>query len=155
MPISANDWKAWCVRLSLVGHKMQLEGKLLSGEACDFSKYQGKVLLIEFWVSWRQACAAEISKLRTIYDQYHDQGFEIIGFACDYRREDAEKFLHEYEMPWATVYGEKGPSPTFELYGIMTFPTGILIGKDGSVIALNVSADELGKQLEKLLGPAK
>ena len=45
----------------------------------------------------------------------------------------------------------KGPGPTFEYYAIMTFPTGILIGKDGSVIALNVTADELGKQLEKLL----
>ena len=100
-------------------------------------------------MSWRQACAAEISKLRTIYDQYHDQGFEIIGFACDYRREDAEKFLHENEMPWATVYGEKGPSPTFELYGIMTFPTGILIGKDGSVIALNVRRRRTGQTIGK------
>ena len=36
-------------RLSLLGNKMQLEGKLLSGEDFDFSKYQGKVVLIDFW----------------------------------------------------------------------------------------------------------
>jgi thiol-disulfide isomerase/thioredoxin len=142
-------------RLSLLGHKMQLEGKLLSGEALDFSKYQGKVVLIEFWVSWRQSCAAEMPKLKKIYDQYHDKGFEIIGFGCDYRREDVEKFVKENEMPWATVYGDKGPSPAFEHYGIMNFPMGILIGKDGNVKQLNVDTAELGKELEKLLGPAE
>ena len=142
-------------RLSLLGQNMQLEGNLLSGGTIDFSKYEGRVVLVEFWVSWRQACTAEIAKLRKTYDQYHAEGFEIVALACDYRREDAEKFLHENQMPWATVYGDKGPSPTFEYYGIMTFPTGILIGKDGKVIALNVTADELDKQLEKLLAPAK
>ncbi len=142
-------------RLALVGHKMQLEGKLISGEAFDFSKYEGKVVLVEFWVSWRRACRMELAKLRKLYGQYHDKGFEIIGFGCDYRREDAEDFVRENPMPWPTVYGDKAPSPTFEYYGIMTFPMGILIGKDGNVIKLNVNADDLEKELEKLLGPAK
>ena len=142
-------------RLSLLGHKMQLEGKLLSGEAFDFSKYQDKVVLLEFWVSWRQSCAAEVPKLKKIYEKYHDKGFEIVGFGCDYRREDVEKFVQENNMPWATVYGDKGPSPTFEYYGIMSFPTGILVGKDGNVKQLNVDASELDKELEKLLGPAE
>jgi thiol-disulfide isomerase/thioredoxin len=142
-------------RLSLLGHNMQLEGKLLSGEAFDFSKYQGKVVLIDFWVSWRQTCAAEVPKLKKIYEAYHDKGFEIVGFGCDYRREDVEKFVHENEMPWATVYGDKGPSPVFEYYGVMNFPMGILIGKNGNVIKLNVDAAELDKELEKLLGPVK
>jgi thiol-disulfide isomerase/thioredoxin len=142
-------------RLSLLGHKLQLEGKLLSGEAFDFSKYQGKVVLIDFWVSWRQTCAAEVPKLKKIYNQYHDKGFEIIGFGCDYRREDVEKFVKENNLPWATVFGDKGPSPAFEYYGIMNFPMGILVGKDGNVTQINVDAADLGKELEKLLGPAE
>ncbi len=142
-------------RLSLLGHKIQLEGKLLSGEAFDFSKYQGKVVLIDFWVSWRQTCAAEVPKLKKIYEKNHDKGFEIIGFGCDYRREDVEKFVQENNMPWATVYGDNGPSPTFEYYGVMNFPIGILVGKDGNVKQLNVNTAELGKELEKLLGPAE
>ncbi len=142
-------------RLSLLGQKMKLEGKLLSGEAFDFSKYQGKAVLIDFWVSWRQTCAAEVPKLKKIYGEYNDKGFEIIGFGCDYRREDVEKFVQENQMPWATVYGDKGPSPTFEYYGVMSFPMGILVGKDGNVKQLNVDTAELGKELEKLLGPAE
>lgn len=142
-------------RLSLLGNKMKLEGKLLSGEAFDFTPYQGKVVLIDFWASWRQASAADLPELKKIYELYHDKGFEIIGVACDYRREDVERFIKGYEHPWATVYGDKGPSPTFVYYGILTFPTMMLLDKDGKVKELNVSADELGKKVEKLLGPAE
>jgi thiol-disulfide isomerase/thioredoxin len=141
-------------RLSLLGKKMELEGKLLSGEAFDFWKYQGKVVLIDFWVSWRQSCAAEVPKLKAIYEKYHDKGFDIVGFGCDYRREDVEKFVQENGIPWATVYGDKGPSLTFEYYGVMSFPMAILIGKDGKVKQLNVDMAELDKELDKLLGPA-
>ena len=142
-------------RLSLLGDKMQLEGELLSGEAFDYSKYQGKVVLINFWASWRQACLADLPKLKKYYELYHDKGFEIIGFSCDYRREDAEIFVQENKIPWATVYGEKRPSPTIEYYGVMTIPMMILVGKDGNVTDLNVNIDDLPKQLEKILGPAE
>jgi thiol-disulfide isomerase/thioredoxin len=142
-------------RLSLLGNKMQLEGKLLSGEDFDYSKYQGKVVLINFWASWRHACAADLPILKKNYKLYHDKGFEIIGFGCDYKREDMELFVKNNQIPWTTVYGDNGPSPTFEYYGIMTFPTMILIGKDGNVKEMNVGSDELGKKLEELFGPAE
>ena len=137
--------------MSLLGNKIRLEGKFLSGEAFDLSKYQGKVLLINFWATWRGHCVSELPELKKIYEKYRDKGFDIIGFSCDYRREDVEKFVQEHSIPWATVYGDKGPSPTVEFYGILTIPTMILLDKQGKVIDLNVSIEELDKKLEKLL----
>jgi len=142
-------------RLSLLGNKMQLEGELFSGKLFDFSIYEGKVVLVDFWATWRKPCLEELPKLKKIYDLYHDKGFDIIGVSCDYRREDVEKFAEEKKIPWAVVYGSRGPSPTVEYYGILTIPTMILIGKDGNVKQLNVSVDDLTKQLEKLLAPAE
>jgi thiol-disulfide isomerase/thioredoxin len=142
-------------RLSLPGNKMKLEGKYFSGGEFDFAPYQGKVVLVDFWASWRQSCASDVPKLKKLYDLYHDKDFEIIGIACDYRREDVARFVKLYELPWPTVYADKGPSPTFEYYGILTFPTMILLDKDGKVIELNVTTDELPKKLEKLLAPAE
>ena len=39
-------------RLSLVGQKMKIEGKLLDGATFDWSKYLGKVVLVDFWATW-------------------------------------------------------------------------------------------------------
>jgi thiol-disulfide isomerase/thioredoxin len=140
-------------RLSLLGQKMELEGKLLSGENLEISKYKGKVLLVDFWATWCGPCIVEIPNLKKNYETYHDKGFDILGFSCDYRREDLEKFVKEKEIPWAIVYGDDGPSPTVDFYGIMGIPTCILIDKDGNVIDLNARGEELDKQLEKLFGP--
>ncbi len=142
-------------RLSLLGQKMQLEGKLLSGESFDFAKYKGKVVLVNFWATWCGPCLAELPNLKKDYETYHDKGFDIIGFSCDFRREALETFLQENEIPWAIVYGDNGPSPTVDYYGILGIPTMILVGKDGKVIEVNASGKVLGQQLEKLLGPTK
>ncbi|MGW8256141.1 MAG: TlpA family protein disulfide reductase [Thermoguttaceae bacterium] len=140
-------------RLTLPGKQMQLEGKLLSGEKLDFAKYLGKVVLVDFWASWCGPCRAQMPLIKKLYETYHDKGFEIIGFSCDRSREDLEKFLQEAHIPWAIVYGDKGPSPTVDYYGVFRMPTTVLLGKDGKVIELDLRADELESQLKKLLGP--
>jgi thiol-disulfide isomerase/thioredoxin len=139
-------------RLALLGNKIRLEGKFLSGETFDLSKYEGKIVLVDFWASWRGRCVADLPELRKVYEKYRDKGFDLVGFACDYRREDVEKFLREHSVPWPTVYGENGPSPAVEYYGILTIPTMILLDRDGKVIDLNVRLEELDKRLEKLIG---
>ena len=39
-------------RLTLLGNEMKIEGKLLDGTAFDWSKYAGKVVLVDFWATW-------------------------------------------------------------------------------------------------------
>jgi thiol-disulfide isomerase/thioredoxin len=142
-------------RLGLMGQAMKLEGNLLSGETFDFSKYLGKVVLVDFWATWCGPCVQELPNLKKYYELYHNKGFEIISISCDQNREDLEKFIKEKDIPWANVYGEKGPSPTVEYYGILGIPTMVLIDKDGKVINLQARGEELGKMLEKLLGPSE
>ena len=141
-------------RLALLGQPMKLDGVLLSGDKFDSSKFLGKVVLVDFWASWCGPCIKELPNLKKNYELYHDKGFEIVGMSCDQSRADMEKFIKEQNIPWINVYGEKGPSPTVEYYGILGIPTMILIDKDGKVINLQARGEELGKLLEKLLGPA-
>ena len=140
-------------RLSLPGNQMQLEGKLLTGEQLDYAKYKGKVVLVDFWATWCSACLAEIPNLKKNYEVYHDKGFDIIGFSCDYMRKDLEQFVKEKDIPWAIVFGDDEPSPTVEYYGILGVPMMLLVGKDGSVIDLDIRGEQLGKRLEEILGP--
>jgi hypothetical protein len=87
------------------------------------------------------------------YEAYHDKGFDIIGLSCDQNQETVEKFAKEKEIPWAIVYGDKAPSPSFDYYGISGIPTMILVGKDGKVISTSARGEELDKLLETQLGP--
>jgi thiol-disulfide isomerase/thioredoxin len=140
-------------RLTLVGQKMKVEGTILGGGVLDWSKYAGKVVLVDFWATWCGPCLRELPNVIKIYELYHGRGFEVIGVSCDHNREDLEKFLQENAIPWPVLYGDNGPSPTVEYYGITGIPTMILVGANGNVISITARGPQLRQELEKLLGP--
>jgi len=140
-------------RLTLPGNEIKIEGKLLGGEPFDWSKYAGKVVLVDFWATWCGPCLAEIPKLLKYYEAYHEKGFEIIGISCDQRLSDLEKFIDERKIPWPIVYGDDKPSPTVQYYGVMSIPTMILVGRDGKVISITARGPILKAELAKIFGP--
>ena len=142
-------------RLSLVGNPMTIEGTILGGGPFDWSKYQGKVVLVNFFATWSAPCRQEIERIKKSYDRYHDKGFDVVGISCDRNRAMLDKFIKDKKLPWSIVYGDRKPSPTIVYYGIHKIPQLILVGKDGKVITLNAHGDRLVKELEKLLGPAE
>jgi thiol-disulfide isomerase/thioredoxin len=142
-------------RLSLVGKEMKIEGKLLDKKEFDWSKYAGKVVLVDFWATWAGPCVAEIPNMKKCYNLYHAKGFDIIGLSCDRNLADLEKFVKKKNIPWAVVFGDGKPSPTVSYYGIMSIPTMVLVGKDGKVVSLNARGEKLKEELAKLLGPVE
>jgi len=142
-------------RLTLLGKEMKVEGTILGGGKLDWSKYRGRVVLVDFWATWCGPCLQQIPVMKKNYELYRDQGFEIIGISLDDDRERLEGFVTGEKIPWPIVFGEDGPSPTVNYYAVMSIPQMILVDKSGKVVSLEARGPELGRQLEKLLGPAK
>lgn len=142
-------------RLALPGNEIEIKGLLLDGEKFDWSKYEGKVVLIDFWSTWSGTSVAELRKIKKYYDRYHDKGFEIVGVSCDKQPEELKKFVAAREIPWPIVYNKDKPSPSVKYYGITKIPTKILVGRDGKVISLNARGQKLKQELIGIFGPAK
>lgn len=56
--------------------------KRLDGSEEDLSKYKGKVVMVVN-VASRCGLTPQYKGLQAIYDQYHDRGFEILGFPAN------------------------------------------------------------------------
>jgi thiol-disulfide isomerase/thioredoxin len=134
-----------------------LEGALLGGGALDWTQYQGKVVLVDFWASWCGPCQAELPNVLEMYRAYHDKGFEVIGICLDDEPEPAEAFLKKQQIPWKTLFSDDPQrrgweDPRAVEYGVTGIPLAILLDREGRVVSMNARGEELGRQLQQLLG---
>jgi thiol-disulfide isomerase/thioredoxin len=140
-------------RYDLPGNEIKVEGKLPDGQPFDWTRYKGKVVLVNFWASWDGTSVADLSKLQKLYDAYNAKGFDIVSVSCDHRAADLQKFLKEKKLSWAVVYGGDKPGPTPAYYGVQKVPLNILVGRDGKVITLEARGLKLKTELATLFGP--
>jgi thiol-disulfide isomerase/thioredoxin len=136
-------------RLKLPGNPMVITGATLAGEPFQWSKYKGKVVLVDFWATWCGPCLQELPNVLANYKKYHAQGFEVVGISVDENKEQLATFLKEQEIPWTTLFAEEGNQPAARYYNVTGIPTAILVGRDGKVLSLMAQGEILNDLLEK------
>ncbi len=142
-------------RVGLVGNPIEVSGTTVDGKPFNWNAYRGKTVLVDFWASWCGPCRAEMPQIKTYYEQYKAKGFEVVGVCLDEERAPVDEFLAQMKLPWVTLHEANGATnPTATRYGISALPTSILVDAQGRVVSITARGEELGKLLEKLLGPA-
>lgn len=149
-------------RVGLIGQPLEVEGVTLDGKPFDWSAYQGKVVLLDFWATWCGPCLEEIPNIRRNFEQFHAKGFEVVGVNLNTNINDLKQFLSLQELPWPTITspvvleGRAGEDwsqlPMAEKCGVDAIPFLVLIGKDGKVDSIHVRGPKLRARLVQLLG---
>ncbi len=126
-----------------------------SGNTMALSDLSGdyEYLLLDFWAAWCGPCRQENPNLVAIYEDYHDDGFEILGVSFDRTREDWVKAIHDDNLTWPQISDlQYWQSAAGKLYGIRSIPSNVLLDEDGIIIARNLRGDDLRTKMEELLG---
>lgn len=146
------------------------------GEAVKLADLKGKVVLLEFWGYWCGPCIASMPVLYELHDKFKDKGLVIIGVHVDADGEvDSAKVLDEKltaykkevwkgrDLPFPSVLvsgklTEKDARGVLaEKYGIRSYPSTILIDRDGKVVGkLHArEAKSAAAEMEKILKAEK
>jgi thiol-disulfide isomerase/thioredoxin len=134
-----------------LGQPLDISFTATDGRKVDIQKMKGKVVLIDFWAAWCGPCIAALPEVVQLYNQYHDQGFEIVGINLDKLQPHMEQVVHRFKMPWPQYFDGKGWGNKFALeYNINSIPSLWLVDKKGILRSMEAGQDLEGKIKELL-----
>ena len=139
-------------KLDLVGVQAEeLSLTDLSGQPASIGALKGKVLLIDFWATNCPPCLAEFPKLKQLYADKHEEGFEVLGISLDDSRDTVEAFQTRAQLPWRLVCEAEQVRQAREKYRVRTIPSLFLVGRDGRIAQVDLKGNDLRKAVERCL----
>jgi thiol-disulfide isomerase/thioredoxin len=120
-----------------------------TGKPIRLADYQGKYVFIDFWGTWCPGCVEELPRLLEMYQGIDRSQIEFIGIAGQQSPPQLAKFLKKRPLPWPQVVSDSS-NLLVETYNISAYPTNVLVGPDGRVVAKNLHCLALKKKLAEI-----
>jgi thiol-disulfide isomerase/thioredoxin len=116
------------------------------------ARYQGKVVLLNFWAIWCLPCRTELPDMEAIYRKYRDQGAVILAVNVSESSEDIVAFANKLDLTFPVLRDSQGKA--MKAYEIRFMPTTLFLNRDGQIVTRQVGVmdqDAMSEQIEQLL----
>jgi len=121
---------------------------LKTDELVDFSQFDGKVVLLEFWFKFCGPCVQAIPQLNLLNEKYENEDFVMYGieFHENATRQNLLEYISKIQMNYSTLYKGKEIANSFSIGAAPTF---MILDKNGNVVFLESGFDQ--RKIEKIL----
>jgi len=123
----------------------------VSGNPHDFSEWDGKNRILNFWATWCAPCRREIPLLKAFQDEQSSNGFQVIGIAVDFP-EAVAKYAEAAQFNYPVLVGEQDAMAVAESSGVefVGLPFTMFVASDGELLSAYIG--ELHQQhLDKIV----
>ena len=134
------------------GHKYSdYDIRTMDGQQVRASNYyKDRLTLVICWASWCAPCIREANDIIPLYNQYHDRGLNVFSLAHEFKSTDAmRKAVERNGYPWPCLVDLDDEFGVFKKHGTANSAL-FLIDRNGTIIAVPNSVEELEQQLQKI-----
>ncbi|MDE1959868.1 MAG: TlpA family protein disulfide reductase [Xanthomonadaceae bacterium] len=127
----------------------------LRGRPTPLARWQGRLVLLNFWASWCGPCREEMPALAQAQATYATRGFSVIGIAMD-EPAAVKAYLAQVPVDYPVLIGlDASPDPSLRFGDTRgALPYSVLIGRDGLILRTKLGAfapGELQRWIERAL----
>jgi thiol-disulfide isomerase/thioredoxin len=123
-----------------------LELPALEGGTLALDEFRGRVVMVNIWATWCPPCVKEMPSMQRVYEEYRDDGLEILAVAVDdrpgVRQADGtidgvvSEFVERLGLTFPVVLDPTGN--TERRFDTEYLPTTVLIDREGRIRAKEV-----------------
>jgi thiol-disulfide isomerase/thioredoxin len=108
----------------------------LSGKPVQLSDFAGQPVLINAWATWCPPCRAEMPLLNQTYLEHKDEGFVVLAVNAGESQTLVNQFISQSGFSFPVLLDPD--SASLSQLGVFSFPTSILVDRDGKVKKIHV-----------------
>ncbi|OGC23387.1 hypothetical protein A2291_06495 [candidate division WOR-1 bacterium RIFOXYB2_FULL_42_35] len=112
----------------------------LNGVSHALLKYEGKVVLLNFWATWCPPCRSEMPSMQKLYETWDRDKFVMLAVNVNQDKVTVNTFAKQNNYTFPILLDLNGEIAG--KYRIRGIPTTFLIDKDGKIITKIVGARE-------------
>lgn len=114
----------------------------------DLPEFEGKVTYVDFWASWCAPCKASFPEMERLYQEYKDEGFQIVAVSVDSSEKSMQRFLDRTQPSFSIVWDSKQSLVADAEVEVM--PTSFLVDGNGVIRSVHYGwrGSETAKALE-------
>ncbi len=109
---------------------LEFKNQILSSK-----KYEGKIVLINFWATWCKPCIEEMPSFNNLVQKYKDK-FIIIGILFERNKDKKElnDFIKKYKIKFPITFGDENFRIAKAFDDVSMIPESFLFNKNGKLV---------------------
>jgi len=110
----------------------------LDGETVPISRFEGKVVLIDFWETWCKPCLASFPTMQKLMEDYPDD-FVVLAVSPGWAdsKEDAREFREDHDYDFVYLYDENSLHEKLNVQGI---PFKVFVSSGGEFVEASMGS---------------
>jgi cytochrome c biogenesis protein CcmG, thiol:disulfide interchange protein DsbE len=103
------------------------------GTSYSLSELKGQAVLVNLWATWCPPCRAEMPTIERLYQEYKQQGFNVLAINMTYQDDPLAvvPFSKEFGLTFPILLEETGD--TSAAYQLRSLPSSYFVDRDGVI----------------------